>query len=125
MRNLPFILLLFFTFRSAAQPVPAQDENIPFLMTFGNQAETSWGDDDFSQTFFFKVPVEYTRPVYIRIFDPECGGQHDEVNGVFDTRTTLEIFGGNGCWTDLDAQETSPVGNYKSGNLLASKAFMV
>jgi hypothetical protein len=125
MRNSFIILfLLFSVYRTAAQPVPAQDENIPFLMTFGNKAETSWGDDDFSQTFFFKIPVEYTKPVYIRIFDPDCGGQNDEINGVFDTRTTFEIFGGKECWSNPDAQETNPVGNYKSGNLLATKAFM-
>jgi hypothetical protein len=126
MRYLLIILsFLILTIPGMAQPVPAQDENIPFLMTFGKGAETSWGDEDFSQTFFFKVPVEYTKPVYIKIFDPDCGGQHDEVNGVFDTRTTFEIFGGKECWSNLDAQETNPVGNYKSGNLLASKAFTV
>ncbi len=32
-----------------AQPVPAGDENIPYLMTFGKEGATSWGDDDFSQ----------------------------------------------------------------------------
>ena len=124
MRKLLTILILFLaTAESQAQPVPAQDENIPFLMTFGKKAETSWGDDDFSQTFFFKIPVEYSKPVYIKVFDPDCGGENDELNGVFDTRTTFEVFGGKGCWSDLDAQETNPVGNYKSGNLLASKAF--
>ncbi|MEZ5000438.1 MAG: hypothetical protein R2744_07635 [Bacteroidales bacterium] len=39
-----------------AQPVPAWDENIPYLMTFGKDGKNpSWGDDDFSQTFFFKI----------------------------------------------------------------------
>ena len=124
MRKLLTILILFLaTAESQAQPVPAQDENIPFLMTFGKKAETSWGDDDFSQTFFFKIPVEYTKPVYIKVFDPDCGGENDELNGVFDTRTTFEVFGGKGCFSNPDARETNPVGNYKSGNLLASKAF--
>jgi hypothetical protein len=106
-----------------AQPVPAPDENIPYLMTFGHNADRSWGDDDFSQTFFFKIPVEYTDPFYIRVWDPECGGQVDEINGVFDTRTTYEIFGGEGCHSPDDAKGIDPVGNYKSGNLLASKEF--
>lgn len=47
-----FILLIISTL-GFSQPVPNVDENIPYLMTFGNRAETSWGDDDFSQTFFF------------------------------------------------------------------------
>jgi len=108
-----------------AQPVPASDENIPYLMTFGNEAETSWGDDDYSQTFFFRIPVEYTDPFYIKIWDPDCGGEHDELNGTFDTRTTFEVFGGAGCYTDEDAQETDPTGNYKSGNLMGFKSFAV
>jgi len=106
-----------------AQPIPAGDENIPYLMTFGNRAETSWGDDDYSQTFFFLIPENFRNPIYIRIFDPEVSGEHDEVNGEFDTRTTFEVFGGNGCHSDPDAVETSPTGNYKSGNLLSFKTF--
>lgn len=122
-----FLIILLFLclseFKLWSQPVPAGDENIPYLMTFGNKAETNWGDDDFSQTFFFRIPQEYTNPIYIRIFDPEISGEHDEINGIFDTRDTYEIFGGVSCWSEPDAKETTPTGNYKSGNLLAFKAF--
>jgi len=106
-----------------AQPVPAGDENIPYLMTFGPKAGTSWGDDDFSQTFFFLVPKNFSQPVYIRVYDPEIGGVTDELDGVFDTRMTYSIYGGKECYSHSDAKETSPKGNYKSGNLLASKSF--
>jgi hypothetical protein len=122
-RNIILLLLVSFAHISGAQPVPAGDENIPYLMTFGNRAETSWGDDDFSLTFFFRIPKEYTDPVYVRIWDPDCGGDHDEINGVFDTQTTFEIFGGEDCWEPDDAKGIDPVGDYKSGNLLAFKAF--
>jgi len=108
-----------------AQPVPAEDENIPFLMTFGLKAEPSWGDDDFSQTFFFVIPTEHTSPIFIRVFDPDCGGKVDEINGVWDTKITYSVFGGVGCQTDKDAQSIDPVGNYKSGNMLATKTFGV
>ncbi|MBL7113539.1 MAG: hypothetical protein ISS19_16495 [Bacteroidales bacterium] len=118
-----FIIFLFAFQGILAQAVPASDENIPYLMTFGNEAETSWGDDDYSQTFFFRIPVEYTSPIYLKLWDPDCGGEHDELNGTFDTRTTFEVFGGAGCWSVLAAQETNPTGNYKSGNLLAFKSF--
>ena len=106
-----------------AQPVPAGDENIPYLMTFGTKAGTSWGDDDFSQTFFFLVPKSFSQPVYIRVYDPDVSGTTDELNGIFDTRMTYSIYGGKECYSNKDAQETQPVGNYKSGNLLASKSF--
>ena len=36
-----------------AQPIPAEEENIPFLVTFGTDADPSFGDDDHCQTFFF------------------------------------------------------------------------
>jgi hypothetical protein len=106
-----------------AQPVPAGDENIPYLMTFGPKAETSWGDDDFSSTFFFLIPKDYSQPFYIRVFDADISGNTDELNGIFDTRMTYSVYGGKECYTNKDAQETSPKGNYKSGNMLASKTF--
>jgi len=54
MRTLSSIIIFLILINSVkAQPVPAADENIPFLVTFGKDAETKWGDDDFCQTFFF------------------------------------------------------------------------
>jgi hypothetical protein len=121
------LFAIFFTLSLSvnvfAQPVPAEDENIPFLMTFGPKAETSWGDDDYSQTFFFVIPTEHTSPIFIRVFDADCGGKVDEINGLWDTKITYSVFGGSGCQTDKDAQSTDPVGNYKSGNMLATKTF--
>jgi len=106
-----------------AQPVPNVEENIPFLMTFGQRAETSWGDDDFSQAFFFRIPKDYNQPFFIRVFDPDTGGKIDEIAGVFDTRSVYEVYGGDKCWSEDDARETDPIGLYKSGTLLASRAF--
>jgi hypothetical protein len=117
------VSIVILTFGLKAQPVPAGDENIPYLMTFGPKAGTSWGDDDYSQTFFFLIPKSFSQPVYIRIFDPDISGSTDELNGVFDTRMTYSVYGGKECYTNKDAQETSPKGFYKSGNLLASKTF--
>jgi hypothetical protein len=119
----PFIFIAFAHFYSYAQPVPAADENIPYLMTFGPKALTSWGDDDFSQTFFFMIPESYKGPVYIRVYDPEIGGEVDELNGTWDTQMMYSVYGGKGAYSNPDARETDPKGNYKSGNLLASKIF--
>jgi hypothetical protein len=106
-----------------AQPVPAGDENIPFLMTFGGNSETSWGDDDFSQTFFFLIPSTFKEPIYIRVFDPDIGGMHDEGKGDFNTYMVFSVYGGRECYSHKDAQETQPAGNYKSGIMLANKIF--
>jgi hypothetical protein len=124
MKNILLLLLLMYlTTGMSAQPVPAGDENIPYLMTFGPKAGTSWGDDDFSQTFFFRVPKNFSQPIFIRVYDPDISGVTDELDGVFDTRMTYSVYGGKECYTHKDAQETQPAGNYKSGNLLASKSF--
>jgi hypothetical protein len=117
------LLIPGFCFYGFAQPVPAPDENIPFLVTFGPDACPSWGDDDFSQTFFFVIPGAHTQPVYIRVFDPGTASRHDEINGYWNTRTNFSVYGGTGAHSDPDAQETDPVGNYRSGNLLASQTF--
>ena len=123
MRYICIYILLSISSIALSQPVPNVEENIPYLMTFGPRAETSWGDDDFSQTFFFLIPEEYDQPFFIRVFDPDTGGEVDEIAGVFDTRQVYEVYGGEKVWTEVEARETSPVGNYKSGTLLASRAF--
>jgi hypothetical protein len=122
-RHYYIIILLSISVLGFSQPVPNVEENIPGLMTFGKNAETSWGDDDFSQAFFFLIPQEYDQPFFIRVYDPDTGGEIDEIAGVFDTRCVYEVYGGEGVWTEPDARETSPSGNYKSGTLLASRAF--
>lgn len=119
------IFLLAVTLSLSGQPVPGVDENIPYLMTFGRNGQTSWGDDDFSQTFFFTIPKDHKEPFYIRVFDPEIGGEHDELNGTWNTRMVYSLYGGAQCYTHPDAQTGDPTGNYKSGTLLASRAFGV
>jgi hypothetical protein len=108
-----------------SQSAPQRDENIPYLMTFGGNAETSWGDDDFCQIFFCFIPSSQTDPVYIRVYDPDTGGDLDEVKGEFNTVVNFSIYSGIGCWSDTAAQSIHPTaaGNYKSGYLMTSKSF--
>jgi len=108
------------------QPVPGKDENIPFLVTFGKEGKTSWGDADFNQIFFFTIPKDYGKPVYIRIFDPDCGGQHDEIQGDFNSRTLFSVYGGKGVDPEKNPESQGlekGLNNYKGGNMLASKVF--
>lgn len=120
---LVFALLAVVNHQATAQPVPAEEENIPFLVTFGAKSLTSWGDDDFSQTFFFVIPKDNLTPIYIRVFDPDTGGMHDEQKGEWSTQMRYSVYGGKECITHPDASSTDPVGNYNSGNLLGSKVF--
>jgi hypothetical protein len=117
------ILLLAFKNNIYSQPAPAVDENIPYLVTFGANSSTAWGDDDFCQIFFFVVPYSQTNPVFLRIYDPDNGGEIDELKGEFNTITSFSIYGGNGCWSDTAAQSVHPKGNFKSGYMLSSKSF--
>ncbi len=107
------------------QEVPGRDENITFLVTFGKEGETSWGDDDFYQIFFFAIPRDYDQQFYIRVFDPDTGGEHDEIQGEFNTRSLFSIYGGQGVDPDKNEESKGLYNepNYKSGNLLASRVF--
>ncbi|MGZ3862872.1 MAG: hypothetical protein ACXVPN_10710 [Bacteroidia bacterium] len=106
-----------------AQQFPSAEEKIPFLCTFSNKSDKDWGDDDFVQIYFFTIPQNEKSPVYIRIFDADLGGQHDEVHGDFNSKTRFAVYGGKGAHSNPDAQKTDPTGNFKSGIELASKTF--
>jgi hypothetical protein len=108
---------------SVGQPIPSPEEKIPFACTFAKDSDKEWGDDDFVQIFFFAVPESYTRPVYIRVFDPETGGMYDENHNVFNSKTKFSVYAGAGCHSDAAAQGCDPVGNFKSGILLTTRTF--
>jgi len=119
-------LVIFFQclhFIATAQQVPSADEKIPFLCTFSKGSQTDWGDDDFVQIIFFVVPQTEKNPVYLRIFDPDLGGKHDEVHGEFNSKTRFSVYGGKGAVSNPAAQSQNTNGNYKSGLELASKVF--
>lgn len=127
MRLIRFIWIVFFILKAGlpafSQSAPAIDENIPYLVTFGANASTSWGDDGFCQIFFCVIPASQTSPIYIRVYDPDTGGELDELKGAANTIINFSIYAGKGCWSDTAAQSIHLSGNYKSGYLLASKSF--
>jgi hypothetical protein len=108
-----------------SQPVPAKDENIPYLVTFGGDADKSWGDDDFCQIFFFRIPITNKEPFYFRIFDPDIGGALDEQKGEFNTIVRFSIYGGKGAWSNKGARVADQSDKYESGNLVDAKSFGV
>ncbi len=121
------IFLLVFLFPGfsvlLAQPVPAVDENIPYLVTFGSDGDTAWGDNDFCQIIFFSVPESYSLPFFVQVFDPDTGGEIDEKKGEWDTTTRFSVYGGEGACSEEDARRINQNGKYLSGSLLASKTF--
>lgn len=118
------LLVIVFAFnKTVAQEVPSPQENIAYLVTFGINSDHSWGDDDFSQTIFYSVSKNQTTPFYLRIYDPETGGELDEVNAGWDTKMKYSVYGGKDAYSDKDARGVNPVGNYKSGILIDTKIF--
>ncbi|MEQ9423631.1 MAG: hypothetical protein RJQ09_04380 [Cyclobacteriaceae bacterium] len=122
-RNLLLILLMFAGWNLLGQRIPSEFEHIEYLVTFGPKSHPAWGDDDHVQTFFFIVPETFTEPIYLRVFDPDVGGTLDESNRGFNTKTSFSIYGGEGAHLNPDAQDIDPIGDYKSGQLLATKTF--
>ncbi len=123
-KRIILISISIYTFFSViAQQAPSPEENIPFLVTMGKDADSSWGDEDKLQVFFFLVPADYSEPIYLRVFDPDIGGQFDELNEAFNTRTRFSIYGGEQTWTHPLIQEGKSYGEVESGTLLASKIF--
>lgn len=121
-----FVCMMLASFNIQGQAVPSEEENIPFLVTFGKKADPAWGDNDFSQIWFFLVPETYKEMVYIRVFDPDVGGMWDELKGAWDTKVTYSIYGGKDAYTHPDAQEVNPKAkNFKTGALLQTKTFGV
>jgi hypothetical protein len=110
---------------SFCQPVPGKDENIPFLCTFGKQGKTSWGDADFHSVWFFTVPKDYKSQFYIRVFDPDTGGENDEIQGEFNTKCLYSIYGGKEVDPDTHEESRGILNglNFRGGNLLDSKVF--
>lgn len=125
MKKIALIILLILKAATnlLSQSAPAIDENISYLVTFGSEASKAWGDDDFCQIFFCVIPPSQNDPVYIRVYDPDTGGDSDELKGGFNTTTNFSVYAGKGCWSDTAAQSIHPTGNYRSGYLLASKSF--
>lgn len=118
-------LLLGAASAAAAQAVPNPGEKIESLVTFGAQAPTTSGDDDFTQTFFFLVPATERRPLYIRVFDPDCGGQLDAKVGQFNTRTEFSLYGGPGTHSAKGATDPRPASPaaVPSGRLIRQQVF--
>jgi hypothetical protein len=108
-----------------AQQFPSAEEGFPWMITFGKQGLTSWGDDDFSQTFFFVVPPAQKKPIYIRVLDPDCGGANDELKSEANTTTKFAVYGGRGAVSHPDVLSGNPIGAYDAGTVLREKTFGV
>lgn len=97
-----------------------------YLGTYGAESEFApgQGDDDQRQVLFFQVPEGTAQPLYVRVFDPDCGGQHDMKNGQeWDSSFEFVLYGASGAYTDPDARHPHPTTGTMSGMPLDSATF--
>jgi len=78
----------------------AEAQEAPLVVTYGPEASTAEGDPDFREVIFLSVPDGLEDRLYLRVFDPDIGGEHDLVYGVpDDTQVRFTLFGGEGAYT--------------------------
>lgn len=65
-----------------------------FISVFGKEAPNTYGDFNNVQAIYFDVPISETKPIYLRLFDADIGGNYDEMHGGFNTSTRFTVIGG-------------------------------
>ncbi len=127
LKKLSFLLtLLIWTEVSVPINIQASSEpEITYLITYGADSDTSEGDDDFLQVIFIRVPDKEKSPLYLRIFDPDCGGKLDGRYWFrWTTNTRFRLFGGEGAYSNPGIKKPTPDESaLSSGNLLADERF--
>jgi PKD repeat protein len=73
-------------------PVPPRNVASPSLVTIGRAARRAEGDHDFRQVIRISVPEGVGR-FFIKVFDPDIGGLHDELLAGFGSSTRFSLFG--------------------------------
>jgi hypothetical protein len=121
MRSVVIFLMLSLTGGILHSQIIAENEKS--FATLGNMTDNKSLANIHSQTIFFAVPVELNEYMYLRVFDPDCGGACDKPNGLWETNTVFEVYGGKGCISALDARRSLPEGDYKSGSMIYRALF--
>jgi len=116
------LILVVFLWVVSSQALGAEPA---YLITYGIDAGTVEGDDDFFQVVFIRMPDQVRDPVYVRIFDADCGGEVDaRYNRKFNTRTGFKIFGGKGAYSVPGIRKPTPgKSDLYAGILLANEEF--
>ena len=82
----------------AGGAAPALAQEMPLSVIYGPAASTAEGDDDYRELIFLSVPADLEDRLYLRIFDPDTGGDHDlAYGGSEDTETRYALVGGAGA----------------------------
>ena len=79
-------------------------QEVPLSVTYGPQASTAEGDPDYREVIFLSVPETVQDELFLRVFDPDSGGDHDHLYGAGpDTETRFRLYGGEGAYSGAAA----------------------
>ncbi|MBN9010464.1 MAG: PKD domain-containing protein, partial [Rhizobiales bacterium] len=112
---------------AAVAPATGADTpgDAPALINYGKWATPKQGDNDHHQVIYLSVPAATAGKLYLRVFDPDTGGAHDQVDKRYlTTATRFAVFGGPGAFVPGAAgpQELSK-DEMTAGTLLGEKTF--
>lgn len=101
---------------------PAQSFSTPpSLIVFGPQAKRAEGDHDYRMVVHFSVPAD-SGGLFVRIFDPDVGGEFDEMQRRTKSATRFSLYG-----KDAEAKmlrdEEGVLQETVGGEVLASREF--
>jgi PKD repeat protein len=81
---------------------PALAQEMPLSVAYGPSASTAEGDHDFRELIYLSVPADLQDRLYLRILDPDTGGDHDLIyGGSEDTEIRYALVGGDGALSGL------------------------
>ena len=106
-----------------SQVQEAGDQVVDLLSTYGNMTVMENTSDASTRTLFFALPMQSSGSFYVRVFDPDCGGEYDRSNGLWETNTEFEVFGGTGCICIPGSVGGEAKSSGASGTLLDEKIF--
>lgn len=118
----PFALALLAPPSVSAQS--AKPIDVPLLVTYGADAPSREGDPTHRQIIYIDLPASLTERVYLRLFDPDTGGEHDLVYTSADTETRFSLFGGDGAFAGDEAtgRGIAPA-ELTGGTLISEKSY--
>ncbi len=89
------------------------------MVTYGPSAAIAEGDDDFKQIIFLQIPENIADSLYLRLFDMDCGNEHDlALGGNWDTQTRFALYGSTGVYSAATIQSPFPNSQDLSAGLL-------
>ncbi|MBU1101290.1 MAG: PKD domain-containing protein [Bacteroidetes bacterium] len=116
------LIILFFNFGVNGQRFSTNPEHGVYHINYGPNALTSEGDDDYFSIYYIKIPNNIEIPLYLNIFDMDCGRERDQKLGNWDTSTRFSLYGGDfKTEYNLTSNMSFETGNLYEGSLIAEK----